>query len=97
MAGRVPLPLMHERSERLRSLIEAGSRSFMRGQIGLVKRIIVENGDYRPGITSNYLKVEAPGICALPNSWLDVIIDGTAGGRSCTAHPSMARGHEPGC
>ena len=83
------------RADRLRAVIAKSAREFGALQVGAVRRIITE-GDCAKGITANYLRVDLPGISALPNSWLDVIIEESAsGGRQFTAHPlHAARNHE---
>lgn len=75
------------RSEQLRAVIENSRKKFVERQRGIVHRIIVEQEQPVRGVTSNYLSVElSAGLSALHNSWLDVVIEGTAGnGKYCRA------------
>ncbi|MBN2188655.1 MAG: MiaB/RimO family radical SAM methylthiotransferase [Chitinispirillaceae bacterium] len=75
-----------ERSEKLRAVIEKSRKKFIAAQKGKVHRIIVEQERPVRGVTSNYLAVELPGCTASRNSWLDAVIEGSAGkGKCCRA------------
>ena len=91
----VPEAEKRSRSDRLREVVAKSARAFGEQQVGAMRRIITE-GDSAKGITANYLRVDLCGISALPNSWLDVIIEeSVSGGRQFTAHSlHAARNHE---
>jgi len=81
----IPEAVKRERSDRLRVVIARSADAFVRRQIGKTRRIIVE-GSSTKGITANYLTVDLGPISPLPNSWLDVVIEKSAGkSRQCTA------------
>jgi threonylcarbamoyladenosine tRNA methylthiotransferase MtaB len=86
MTPGIPEAVKRERSERLRAVIEKSRKKFIAGLEGKAQQIIVEQERPIRGVTSNYCAVEIPGLSAPRNSWLDVVIEGTAGnGRVCRA------------
>jgi threonylcarbamoyladenosine tRNA methylthiotransferase MtaB len=88
MTQKISEAVKRERSERLRAAIERSRKKFIAGQKGTAHRIIVEQEQPVRGVTSNYLAVELPGCTAPRNSWLDVVIEETAGkGKYCRARP----------
>ena len=83
----VPEAVKRKRSDRLRATIAQSGHRFVERQVGTMRSIIVEGNSAR-GMTANYLTVDLGVVSTLPNSWLDVIIEGSASeGRQCTAHP----------
>jgi len=88
LTPKIPEAVKRSRSERLRVVIEKSRKRFVASQKGKAQRIIVEQERPVRGVTSNYLAVEIPGASAMYNSWLDVVIEGTAGnGKYCRAEP----------
>jgi len=93
LGSALPEAVKRHRGDRLREAVEKSAAAFARRQIGTTRRIITEGGS-AGGITANYLAIDPGRISALPNSWLDVIIEESARtGRRCKAHPS--RNEEP--
>ena len=88
MQPKIPEAIKRSRSERLRAVIEKSRKKFLAGLQGTPQRIIVEQERPVRGVTSNYLSIEIPGASAPYNSWLDVVIEGTAGsGKFLRAKP----------
>ena len=83
---KIPETVKRMRSGQLRAVIEKSRAKFIEAQKTGPRRIIVEQGRPVRGVTSNYLRVELCGVTAVYNSWLDVVIEGTAGsGKYCRA------------
>jgi len=76
MARQVPETEKRARSEALRSALEKGRAAFVEFQRGREHSILVESSDPATGLTSNYLRVEIPGVCAGRNTWVKVAVKG---------------------
>lgn len=88
LSDQTPESIKTERGERLRAVVKRSRERFIRSHRGRSGRIIVEREHPLRGITSNYLSVEVRGpVSVLHNQWLDVILEGSDGGRFCGARP----------
>jgi len=75
----VPVPTIKRRARELRSLGEAKSAAFRRTQINRTLRVLTLHRDehsdteYTPALSTNYLRVQIPGIFP-SNLWQDVVV-----------------------
>ncbi|MHB8503753.1 MAG: tRNA (N(6)-L-threonylcarbamoyladenosine(37)-C(2))-methylthiotransferase MtaB, partial [Candidatus Acidiferrales bacterium] len=75
----VPVPTIKRRARELRSLGEAKSAAFRRTQINRTLRVLTLHHDehsdteYTPALSTNYLRVQIPGIFP-SNLWQDVVV-----------------------
>jgi len=85
----IPAPTIKRRARELRSLSESKSAAFRRAQIGRTLRVLTLHRDehsttehtgieYTPALSSNYLRVQIPGIFA-SNLWRDVVVTSEEG------------------
>ncbi|MGB8457485.1 MAG: MiaB/RimO family radical SAM methylthiotransferase [Candidatus Acidiferrum sp.] len=85
----VPSQIIKRRARELRSLSESKSAAFRRSQIGRTLRVLTLHRDehsisehtgieYTPALSSNYLRVQVPGIFPA-NFWLEVVIKSEEG------------------
>jgi threonylcarbamoyladenosine tRNA methylthiotransferase MtaB len=78
LPDQVPQPTIKRRARELRSLAESKSSVFRRSQIGRIERVLTlyrdehAGSEYTPSLSSNYLRVQVPGIFPA-NRWLDVV------------------------
>ena len=89
MPNQVPAATIKRRSRELRALGEAKSAAFRRAQINRTLRVLTLHRDehsiteqtgaaYTPALTSNYIRVQVPGIHP-SNQWQDVVIKSEEG------------------
>jgi threonylcarbamoyladenosine tRNA methylthiotransferase MtaB len=84
LPNQVPAPTIKRRARALRSLAEQKSSAFRQSQIHRTFRVLTlhcaERADAHttPALSSNYLRVQIPGILA-SNLWLDVVIKSEEG------------------
>ncbi len=89
MPNQVPAATIKRRARELRALGEGKSSAFRRTQIGRTQRVLTLHRDqhsindqtgaeYTPAVTSNYLRVQVPGIYP-SNHWQDVVIKSEEG------------------
>ena len=89
LPNQVPPQIIKRRARELRSLSESKSAAFRRSQIGCTLRVLTlrrnedslsdhTGAEYTPALSSNYLRVQVPGILA-SNLWLDVLIKSEEG------------------
>jgi len=82
--NQVPVQIIKRRARELRALAEAKSAAFRKSQQGRTLRVLTLHGDersindragaaYTPALSSNYLRVQVPGIFPL-NRWQDVVV-----------------------
>ncbi len=87
--NQVPAATIKRRARDLRALSEAKSAAFRRSQIGRTLRVLTLHRDdhsitertgaaYTPALSSNYLRVQVPGIYP-SNQWQDVVITAEEG------------------
>lgn len=67
----------NRRSARMREVLDKGHRAFIERLAGTSHRIIVETENPATGVSSNYLRMELPGVAAKRNSWLSVTLTGS--------------------
>jgi threonylcarbamoyladenosine tRNA methylthiotransferase MtaB len=88
-SNQVPTQIIKRRARQLRALSEAKSAHFRRAQIGRILRVLTLHCDehslneqtgaaYTPALSSNYLRVQVPGIFP-SNGWIDVVIKSEEG------------------
>src|SRR5690606_10276342 len=70
LTDQVAETIKSERSDQLRKLFATSTLNFINRLDGQVSRIIVESENPVRGITSNFIKIEVPGIRVDHNSWL---------------------------
>jgi threonylcarbamoyladenosine tRNA methylthiotransferase MtaB len=84
LPDQVPQATIKRRARELRALSESKSSAFRQSQIGRTHRVLTlhrdehANGEYTPSLSSNYLRVQVPGIFPA-NHWLDVVITAEEG------------------
>jgi tRNA A37 methylthiotransferase MiaB len=89
MPDQVPGHIIKRRARELRALAEAKSAAFRRAQIGRTLRVLTLHRDKHsnsertgtectPALSSNYLRVQIPGIFAA-NLWRDVVVTSEEG------------------
>jgi threonylcarbamoyladenosine tRNA methylthiotransferase MtaB len=89
MPDQVPGHIIKRRARELRSLAEQKSAAFRRSQINRTLRVLTLHRDehsttertgieYTPALSSNYLRVQVPGILAA-NLWRDVVVTSEEG------------------
>jgi threonylcarbamoyladenosine tRNA methylthiotransferase MtaB len=89
LPNQVPPQIIKRRARELRALSESKSAAFRRAQIGRTLRVLTlhrnedslsdhTGAEYTPALSSNYLRVQIPGILA-SNLWLDVLIKSEEG------------------
>jgi threonylcarbamoyladenosine tRNA methylthiotransferase MtaB len=89
LPNQVPAHIIKCRARELRSLSESKSAAFRRSQIGRTLRVLTLHRDehslsmqtgaaYTPALSSNYLRVQIPGIFP-SNEWLDVVLSSEEG------------------
>jgi threonylcarbamoyladenosine tRNA methylthiotransferase MtaB len=76
--NQVPSQIIKRRARELRALSESKSAAFRRSQFGRTERVLTLHRDdsadaHTPALSSNYLRVQVPGIHP-SNQWLDVEI-----------------------
>jgi threonylcarbamoyladenosine tRNA methylthiotransferase MtaB len=97
MPNQVPAKIIKRRARELRALAEAKSAAFRRSQINRTARVLTLHRDeysnteqtgaeYTPALSSNYLRVQVPGIHS-SNQWHDVVIK-SEGGNYLLAEPA---------
>jgi threonylcarbamoyladenosine tRNA methylthiotransferase MtaB len=80
----VPAPIIKRRARDLRALAEAKSAAFRRSQLGRTLRVLALHRDEHadthttPALSSNYLRVQVPGIFPA-NLWVDVVVTSEEG------------------
>ena len=80
----VPSPTIKRRARELRSLAEARSAAFRRSQLGRTLRVLTLHRDEHadthttPALSSNYLRVQVPGIFPA-NLWLEIVVTSEEG------------------
>ncbi len=84
LRDQVPQPTIKRRAKELRALAESKSSAFRQSQIGRIARVLTlhcnedTDGEYTPSLSSNYLRVQVPGIFPA-NHWLDVVVTAEEG------------------
>jgi len=84
LANQVPSHIIKRRARELRALGDAKSAAFRHSQIGRTLRVLTlhrdesSDSEYTPALSSNYLRVQIPGIFP-SNRWLDVGITNEEG------------------
>jgi threonylcarbamoyladenosine tRNA methylthiotransferase MtaB len=89
LPNQVPAAAIKRRARELRALAESKSAAFRRAQIGRTERVLTLHRDehslneqtgaaYTPALSSNYVRVQVPGIHP-SNRWLDVVITAEEG------------------
>jgi threonylcarbamoyladenosine tRNA methylthiotransferase MtaB len=92
----VPSHIIKRRARELRALADQKSAAFRRAQIGRTLRVLTlhrneQKDSYTtPSLSSNYLRVNVPGMFEA-NQWLNVTLSGEESGRSSAL---MVSGHE---
>jgi threonylcarbamoyladenosine tRNA methylthiotransferase MtaB len=87
--NQVPAPTIKRRARELRALSESKSAAFRRAQQGRTHRVLTlhrdehstserTGGEYTPALSSNYLRVQVPGIHP-SNQWQDILITAEEG------------------
>ena len=90
MPNQVPAPTIKRRARELRALADQKSAAFRRTQIGSTLRVLTLHRDdhsineqtgaeYTPALSSNYLRVNVPGIFEA-NQWLNATLSGEKNG-----------------
>jgi len=75
----IPAPTIKRRARELRSLSESKSAAFRRSQLNRTLRVLTlhrsehTDADSTPALSSNYLRIQFPGILAA-NLWRDVVV-----------------------
>jgi threonylcarbamoyladenosine tRNA methylthiotransferase MtaB len=83
-SDQVPTHIIKRRARQLRSLADQKSSAFRQSQIGRTLRILTlhrdehDDSEYTPALSTNYLRVQIPGIFA-SNLWLDVVVKSEEG------------------
>ena len=94
----LPASTIKRRARELRSLSESKSAAFRHSQIGRTLRVLTLHSDkhslneqtaaaYTPALSSNYLRVQVPGIFP-SNQWLDIVIKSEQGNYLLGEHAS---------
>ena len=89
LPNQVPAQIIKRRARELRSPSESKSSAFRRSQIGRTLRVLTLHRnehsisehagiEYTPALSSNYLRVQIPGIFP-SNEWLDVVLSSEEG------------------
>ena len=84
LSAHVPASTIKRRARELRSLAEQKSTAFRRAQIGRTHRVLTlhrdehNDADTTPALSSNYLRVQVPGIFPA-NLWRDVVVKSEEG------------------
>jgi threonylcarbamoyladenosine tRNA methylthiotransferase MtaB len=91
LPGQVDEKEKNRRSRRLRSVLDACHSSFVASAMKDVQDVLVESENPAGGLSSNYLRLEVPGITAQKNTWLRAVITGVdPDGSRCIAAPAGA-------
>jgi threonylcarbamoyladenosine tRNA methylthiotransferase MtaB len=78
------------RSERLRTLLSECRCRFIESQLGRIHRLLVESQNPCRGLTSNYIRAEAPNAKAAHNTWLNVALAGFNKHSNCCSAESVS-------
>jgi len=82
------------RGDILRDLLQSSHDVFLYSQFSRPLRIIVEDSEPVRGISSNYIKLEVPGVSAQKNSWMRVSLSGKTRGAYSVAEFLNGDEHE---